>query len=367
MDTIGQRVHQRFSEAFPGDPQKLLAERIDMTPDALSRALRGQRAFSSLELARIADVLDADLHWLITGDLDPHRLVLAARHDYDFNSGRRSVPGREGDDGVLKNLGLAYRQAYQNAALPESGLPPTPAEVTSALGDTFVRNFADRLEQKLDVDVVRLGGLSTSYCFCIAGRRVIVVAATGSWFRENWSIAHELGHLVERHTDRQVPPEAREAQEAQANAFAAELLLPEAEMKAMDWQDIDAAELAQRVWDLGVSTEALERRLSSLKVVRSPLVTEWAAHPTQRLLRRHWSGLHASISIDPITQRMDEATSRRIPVGVQAAHLDLIAQGSLGKGTLAWLLGVDPDDLEVDMPTADEEVDMAELTRVLGI
>lgn len=367
METIGQRVQKRFTEACPGEPQKLLAERIGMTPDGLSRALRGQRSFSSIELARIADVLDEDLHWLITGTPDPHRLVVAARHDYDFESGRRSVPGRDGDDGVLKNLGLAYRQAFQDAPLPASELPPTPGEVRAILGEGYVRELADRLEQELGVDVVRLEGLSTSYCFCIAGRRVIVVAATGSWFRENWSIAHELGHLVERHTDSEVSTEAGHAHEAQANAFAAELLLPASEMQAMDWEHIDAAELARRVWELGVSTDALERRLSSLSIARSPLVTEWSTQPTQRLLRRHWTGWRGLFFVDPITRRMDEAASKRIPLGLQEAHLELIAKGALGKGTLAWLLGVDADDLEVDMPVADEEIDTDELARALGI
>jgi Zn-dependent peptidase ImmA (M78 family) len=366
METIGQRVQRRFTETHPTEPQKLLAERIGMTPDALSRALRGQRAFSSLELANVADVLDEDLHWLITGTPDPHRLVVAARHAYDFKSGRRSVPGRDGDDRVLQNLGLAYRQAYQHSPLPASELPAAPAEVRKALGEDFVRDFADRLEQELGVDIVRLEGLSTSYCFCIAGRRIIVVATTGNWFHENWSIAHELGHLVEGHTDSEVSSEVRDTQEAQANAFAAELLLPAAEMRAMDWERIDARELAQRVWDLGVSTDALERRLSSLRVVRSPLVTEWAAQTTQGLLRRHWHGWRGSV-VDPITRRMGEAAARRIPLALQEAHLELIARGSLGKGTLAWLLEVDPDDLEVEMPAPGPEISSDELARALGI
>jgi hypothetical protein len=90
---------------------------------ARSRALRGQRAFSSIELARVSDLLDADIHWLITGEPDPHRLVIAARHDYDFESGRRDVPGQAVDEELLDGVGLAYRQAYKGDPLAASNLP----------------------------------------------------------------------------------------------------------------------------------------------------------------------------------------------------------------------------------------------------
>jgi transcriptional regulator with XRE-family HTH domain len=56
-----------------GMSQRALTEKAGMTTDALSRALNGQRGFSSRELARIADQLGADLYWLITGTPDPQR------------------------------------------------------------------------------------------------------------------------------------------------------------------------------------------------------------------------------------------------------------------------------------------------------
>ncbi|HYU86850.1 MAG TPA: DNA-binding protein, partial [Kribbellaceae bacterium] len=62
-----------------------------------------------------------------------------------------------------------------------------------ALGLDFVRPLADRLQRVLDVDVVRVADLSTAYSFTIGGRSVIAVPATGNWFFENWSMAHELG------------------------------------------------------------------------------------------------------------------------------------------------------------------------------
>jgi hypothetical protein len=362
---IGQRVAARIAEVSPRRTHRAIAEEIGMTPDSFSRALRGQRSFSSIELAQVADLLGADIHWLITGESDPHRLVVAARHEYDFQSGRRDVPGQADDEGTIKDVGLAYQQADQGAPLAASILPATVDGVREALGKDFVRSFADRLESCLNIDVVRVAGLSTSYSLSIAGRRVIVLAATGNWFRENWGLAHELGHLVAGHLNDDRSPMVRDADEASSNAFAAELLLPADQMREMDWVDLDAAELARRVWDAGVSTEALARRLLSLAIRCPDLIVTWAEQPTQRLLRRHWESPEADG--DPITKRMDDAATRRFPLSLQDAHLAMIASGALGKGTLAWMLGIEADNLEVDVPAASDDIDPDVLASALGL
>ncbi|MGA8117144.1 MAG: ImmA/IrrE family metallo-endopeptidase [Actinocatenispora sp.] len=363
---IGQRAKARLAAVLPDRTHREIAGDIAMTPDAFSRALAGKRAFSSIELARLADLIGTDIHWLITGEPDPHRLVIAARHDYDFDSRSRDVPGRQNDEALLRDVGLAYRQAYQGGAVAPSDLPGSAAEVRRTMGPGFVRQFADRLETRMGVDVVRLPALSTSYCFSVAGRRVIVVAATGNWFRENWSIAHELGHFVERHLDSHLSPVELDAHEAAANAFAAELLLPAAQMRERNWEALDAEGLARLVWESGVSADALARRLSSLGIEPTDLIARWAQQPTQRLLRRHWRDAQAEHG-DAITQRMDDAATRRFPLSLQRSHLTMIARGDLGKGTLAWMLGIVPDDLEVDAATAPEDVDPDVLASALGL
>jgi len=82
-----------------------------MTPDALSRAIHGQRGFGAAELMRIADHFDADLHTLISGEPDPRRPRLVARHDYDQSTRTRSIPGHSADRPILDDITLAYRQA----------------------------------------------------------------------------------------------------------------------------------------------------------------------------------------------------------------------------------------------------------------
>ena len=80
MGTMAE-VGVRIRAAMPaGMSQRQLAERAGMTPDALSRALNGQRGLSPTEVAKIAETLGADTHWLITGAPDPFSLTVAARH-----------------------------------------------------------------------------------------------------------------------------------------------------------------------------------------------------------------------------------------------------------------------------------------------
>jgi hypothetical protein len=333
-----------------------------MTPDAFSRALNGKRAFSSIELARLADELDADVHWLITGEPDPNRLVVAARHRFDHETGRRDVPGREADEQALRDIALAYRQSG-GAARPAAPLPTSAEQVRAALGEDFVRPFADRLEARLGVDVVRVAELSTAYSFTLGAQRVIALPATGNWFWENWSIAHELGHLALAHHDQGLPEAERDRHESAANAFAADLLLPPALLASTDWERLEPAELAELVWQWGVSTDALARRLHAVNGQASPIVRGWAGQPTQRLLRRHWA---ADAGLDEITLRMDAAARRRFPLALQEVHLAGIESGTLGKGTLAWMLGIDPDALEVDVPV-EPDVDVDDLAAALGI
>jgi Zn-dependent peptidase ImmA (M78 family) len=362
MSSIGDRVLQRLEQLCPRPLRRDLAERIGMTPDAFSRALSGKRQFAAIELARLAEQLGADLQWLITGQPDPNRVIIAARHNFDHATGQRTVPGRVDDEQTLADIALAYRQAY-----PEPGKVPdwpgSPASVREALEPDFVRPFADRLEKNLGVGVVRVAELSTAYSFTVGGRPVIAVPATGNWFRENWDIAHELGHLIKGHHDDGISKNDADQHEAAANAFAAELLLPAAVLTSVKWDSIGDEGLAGLVWSWGVSTDALCRRLYALLGYTPECVARWAAHPTQRLLRHH---LPIESELDEITTRMDTASQRRFPLSLQEAHLKLVASGTISTATLAWMLGIDAAALEVDSPEI-PEVDVNDLATALGL
>ena len=340
MDTtINERVRSLVQGR--GLVQRTVADEIGMTTDALSRALSGQRGFGAVELARIAELLSVDVYELITGEPDPRKVQIAARHAFDHGTGSYSNDSASADERLLDDIRLAYTQAYPHGGPPASTLPQTPGAVRDVLGGGFVRRLADRLERDLGVDVVRIPKLGTAYSMVVGGRSVIIIPASGNWFRENWDIAHELGHLAEGSLG------VGDAAERAANAFAAELLLPVAEIRAVDWSNLTVESLGRLVWDWGVSTDALRKRLASLHVEVPPTVDQWLQSTTPHFLRH--MALPASMWADVI-QRQREASSRRFPTGLTDEHEKAIAEGRLGKGTLAWMLGVNVDALEVAEP-----------------
>jgi len=366
MSSIGDRVLQILARVCPDLPHREVAERAGMTPDAFSRSVNDKRQFASIELARIAEITGTDLHWLVTGQPDPSRLIVAARHNFDQATGLRSVPGRTHDEQVLADIALAYRQAYPRPEdQPDAAAtwPKTAAAIRGALGDAFVRPFAKLLEERLGIDVVRVKELSTAYSFTVAGRPVIALPATGSWFYENWSMAHELRHLLNGDHDDSLSADDAAGREQACNAFAAELLLPADEIRAVDWESVSDAELARFIWDRGVSTAALRHRLEALLPQLPARVARWADSTTQRLLRYH---LPIDGELDAITTRMDEAAQRRFPLALQEAHLKQVEDGVIGKATLAWMLDVDPAELEVDSPEV-AQADADELASALGL
>ena len=78
-------IAQRVADSITADTrtQAQVAAQIGLTDEELSESLRDRRPFSSVELVRLAEVLDVDAHWLITGRPDPYRLTITARHDLD--------------------------------------------------------------------------------------------------------------------------------------------------------------------------------------------------------------------------------------------------------------------------------------------
>ena len=111
---------------------------------------------------------------------------------------------------------------------------------------------------------------------------VIVVNKSHPAVRRRFTVAHEIGHFVlhddEVHVDRFRDDRSEtgtDAKEVEANAFAAELLMPEAVLRtdigALELLAFDAAaqtQLAQEARRFGVSVQALTWRLSNLGLLR---------------------------------------------------------------------------------------------------
>lgn len=333
-----------------------------MTADAFSRAVNGSRGFSAAELAALSEVLNTSMYWLATGERDPAEALVVARHEFDHDTGSRHADW-DGLTATVDKVSLAYRQA--RLPTTSADVPADAGAVRSALGDSFVRKFAERLAEVYRIDVIRVGGLRNACSAAIAGRVVIILNETGNWFHQNWSLAHELGHVALGHANSPAPSTRgdNDEHESAANAFAAELLLPQAAIQAVDWTSLSGSEIAADLWDWGVSSDALRRRLAALHCPTSAAVDEALGWTTQKVLRRFNGWNHDGT--DQITERMDAAASRRFPIELQAAHVELVSQGRVPKATLAWMLDVDEAEIEIDEPdTPDADID--ELARALG-
>ena len=351
MDAELTAVGERIRSLMPlGMNQRKLAEKAQMTPDALSRALNGQRGFSSTELARIARQLGADLYWLITGSPDPQKVDIAARHQWDSRQRTRKNPGRQDDDNLLNLVIAAYRAAFPDGPPATPPLPEDPQQLRERLGDSFVRHFAEAVESQLDVDVVRLSGLTTDYSLTIGQRAVVVLATMPGWFRSNWSLAHELGHLALGHHDGYVS--TNQNNEGPADQFAANLLLPSDLMSQITWRDLDERGLVNFLWETGVSTEALKNRLASLRQAPSADVLEALARTTPKLIRAQATADGSINGEVAVTQREQQASTRLVPSRlVEALHRQVEANKASPK-YLAWALDVPVD--ELDFPEPDE-------------
>ncbi|WP_216843631.1 ImmA/IrrE family metallo-endopeptidase [Phytoactinopolyspora alkaliphila] len=359
MDSVGERIRSRMT---PGLSQRQLAAQVGMTPDAMSRALSGQRGFASIELAKIADVIGEDVYWLITGQRDPLRVDVAARHAWDPMRSQRVNPGRENDEEIIRNVIRAYHQAHPDGPPSSVELPKRPEDVRRMLGDGFVRPFAAAVERRLGVDVVRVPNLSTDYSMRIGDRGVILLASTPHWFRSNWSLAHEIGHLALGHHANSVHAMQNERP---ADTFAASLLLPTPLVHSVDWNGIDGSGLAGFLWNTGVSTEVLRHRLSSLRIGVHDKVHSWLREPTQRLLRAHVDVLSDDDKWgDPLVDRERDSSARMFPLGVLAALRDRVEAGNAAPDLLAWVLDVPVD--EIDFPEPDEDAEAEAYDRVLS-
>lgn len=343
--TIGGRVRALLDSS--GMTQRALAQRTEMTTDALSRAISGQRGFAAIEVARIASALGVDVRWLITGEDDPERLRIAARHDYDRESRSYGNGTRERDERLLRDVHLAYRQAYGERHPHPTDLPRDVAAVRHALGDGWARDFAQRLEDQLEVDVVRVEELGTAYSFWALGRAVVALPDTAPWGRANFSLAHELAHLVRG--DHETSPAGTESENA-ANQFAADLLMPAARLREVDWGHVTAAETGELLWELGVTTEALRTRLAWLRIEPHDIAAGWLRMPTPTFLRQH--AFPASRWTE-VTERERLARARRFPTALTQDLEDGVACGRVNPETLAWVLGVHVEDLEVQPPRPD--------------
>jgi len=231
------------------------------------------------------------------------------------------------------------------------------SRVRDALGVDFSQDMVARINDRLDVDVLVIDIKGDAYAMKVANRQVLVTKRTTAWFRQNFSLAHELGHIASN-TFHFPAAEADALGEVRANAFAAELLMPEDQLRTLNWATMNMNEFAQRIWDFGISTEALVNRLSALKIPVSSGIEAARAENTFALLRHFWTPEATQMSqADPITLRREKSAQRYIPTGL-ISHLELaVLEGRAPKESLAFLLAVPVDEIDLGI---DDSHDLAD-------
>lgn len=353
MPSTPDRVRDLIRES--GLTQHDFAQRIGLDDSKLSKSLSGSRRFSSLDLARIAELCTVTVDWLITGDQPA--LAVAAR----TTGGSAGTAVRE-----------ARRLATMRSDLTELGFPqpwhPLRVEPGSGSWVEQGRRLADAALAQVgqsvpspeqaslaelveavfgaDVAVLDLGGGFDGLATSSAEVKLIVLATSQVPARQRFTLAHELGHLLAGddqgvHLDEDIfdKAQARTPSEMRANAFAAAFLMPEATLRtAVGTTGLTEQSFASLACDLIVTPSALAIQLKALRLIDAGTCDRFRALSGRKAASLAGRGAE-------FAQRVTEA-SRPRPPGLLSR--DAYNAHDIGATTLrpyANVLGVDVDKL----------------------
>lgn len=361
MQEIADRVLGLIEAS--GLSRRAFAQRIGLDDSKLSKSLSGTRRFSSLDLARIAGECDVTVDWLVTGE-EP-ALALAARTTTGeartaLEAARRYVTMR----GDLAALG--YQQPWRPLPAPPPGalaaeqgraLAQQALRVVSEAGRSVAEADLPTLAEDVfgvDVAIIALDEGFDGLAASSPEARLIVLATSQVPWRQRYTLAHELGHLLagddqEVHLDKDVydRAQAKDPSEVRANSFGAAFLMPEARLReAVGTAGLTQAAFAGLACELMVSPSALAIRLSQLRLVDAGTCDRF----------KTVSGAKAAAIVGlggDYARWVAQATTIR-PPGLLVR--DAYAAYESGAATLrpyANLLGVDVDDLRRALESED--------------
>lgn len=361
MATVTDRVRSLIGQL--GLTQREFAERVGLDNSKMSKSFAGVRRFSSLDLARMAEVGGVSVDWLLTG-VEPE-LGLAARVSRDSGVDRAASEARRLADARANLAFLGYPQPWRPIKLTSSG----GYEIRgAAVADEALRRMADHgmtlvgadlpeiVESVFgaDVAVKDLGSGFDGLSVITQDAKLILVSRSSVPWRQRFTIAHELGHLLAGddqglHVDVDIfdRDHGRLDTERGANAFATSFLMPEPVLRrAVGDHGLTPELFAGLSAQLRVSPSALAFRLHRLRLIdayASKTFREYTAHRVASM-----SGKIAELAAD-IAQ-----AQRERPPGV-LIH-DAFAAYAAGDTSIipyADLLGVDPEELRSSLESGD--------------
>jgi Zn-dependent peptidase ImmA (M78 family)/transcriptional regulator with XRE-family HTH domain len=353
--TVAERVLSLIEGS--GMTRRAFGQRIGLDESKMSKSLSGARRFSSMDLARIAELCHVTVDWLITGEEPP--LAVAAR----------TTGGSAG-----AALGAAKRYSTLRCDLASLGYPqPWHPRIVDLGGGSYAEqgrrlarealtwvgeasfsigasNLIALVEEVFGVDVaiIELGAGFDGLAASSEHVKLILLAASHVPARQRFTLAHELGHLLagddqDIHLDRDIFDKAqtKDSSEMRANAFASALLMPEANLRdAVSSTGLSDRAFAGLACDLMVTPSALAYRLLHLRWIDAGTCDRYKAITSARAASIAGRG-------EEFAHRITEASTPR-PPGLLVR--DTYAAYESGAATLrpyANLLGVDVDELRL--------------------
>jgi Zn-dependent peptidase ImmA (M78 family)/transcriptional regulator with XRE-family HTH domain len=247
----------------------------------------GQREVKAWELVRLARALHTSVDRLLGLDEPLTAWVLWRRGSGGISAAREAQLRERAERFALLEQ---FCELPVAEPLPDFAFDPQRASFADAerlacsvartldLGSRPAASLLPVLEERFRVKLFydELGpGESAACSRGPFGAAVLLNAAQAPW-RRNFSVAHELFHLVtwsavESRWPEDTEPEWSERLEMLADVFAAQLLLPSDEVNAQfdartaDGRELAGTDVVELAREFGVSTEALAWRLVNLR------------------------------------------------------------------------------------------------------
>ena len=359
---LGQQI-QMLREAA-GLEVSDLAEQVGLDPSEVADLEYGLRRITTRELSDIAVCLGVSQLAILEPDSLLARLPIAARQHDSEGTDKHKLDDALGRIMALAELDWALSDGKQCCSTKIVQVPQQSSSFwlhhAQTLADWTIKQFGDKYEDyntlpnlataietclEIDVMVEDFDG-ATPLGISITDHRFpfILINARQSTTRGLFTLAHELGHVLNRDGEIEIDYDLRPSTETEksANAFAAMLLMPEHRIKEISKQHKKTAEsLAHMLITCGVSYEALIYRLHNLKMIN--------AYGRDQLKRIGWTGLIANLEDNDLARSLlssrGSSSERRPPTLLARRCLHEMMNGTMGAGPLSRLLDVDVDHL----------------------
>jgi Zn-dependent peptidase ImmA (M78 family)/DNA-binding XRE family transcriptional regulator len=293
-DEVGARVSE--AREAEGLTQVQLATQAGLDRTALAKIERGRRGLSSLELARLADVLDRPVEWFIR---EAPPAVVSRRAERIDSRGSNAV------DVLLERIARGIELLLEIEALP-----PRPGQQPRSLrslaqAEELARDIHQQLGEgegglpNIQAAAERFGLYAFSFEFpdgaadgayiALEGTGVAVINGSMATGRRRFTLAHELGHHVLADafsTDYALVDEITQTRERMINAFAIHLLMPRTRVSEL-WRQHDGADdprsaTIQIATEFRVSWTAACAHLKNLKFIDEETRQVLVARPPRR-------------------------------------------------------------------------------------